>query len=68
MTDTITYVIVLFFLDDYPAEVIQTDLSLEEAQAICSDPESSSRTCTRVAGNERTEEKGAWFIGYREEA
>jgi hypothetical protein len=62
-----TYATVLFFLDDYPAEVLETDLSLEEAQTIANDPENSSKSCTTASGRKRTKEKGAWFIGYRRE-
>lgn len=43
---------------------IYTRLTLEEAQAHCSDPESSSRTCTSSVGKARTRKSGPWFDAY----
>jgi hypothetical protein len=43
---------------------IATGLTLEEAQAHCQDPETSSRTCTKTANKRRTEQRGPWFDGY----
>lgn len=45
---------------------IRTGLTLEEAQAHCRDPETSSRTCTSSAGRARTRRMGPWFDGYTE--
>jgi hypothetical protein len=50
-----------------PPRVIRRGLTLEEAQAHCRDPETSSRTCTTHAGRARTERFGAWFDGYEQE-
>jgi hypothetical protein len=61
-----TYKIVRHFFKQ-ENEVIKTGLTLEEAQEHCSDPETSSRTCTKRAGLRRTEERGPWFDGYAEE-
>jgi hypothetical protein len=47
--------------------VIATRLTLEEAQRHCSDPETSSRTCTGKVGRRRTARLGAWFDGYDKE-
>ena len=49
------------------SRVIDTGLTLEEAQAHCADPESSSRTCTTAAGRRRTARMGPWFDGYEAE-
>ncbi len=46
---------------------IKTGLTLDEAQAHCRDPETSSRTCKSAAGRRRTERKGPWFDGYDRE-
>lgn len=45
----------------------KTGLYLEEAQAHCADPETSSRTCTNAAGKARTRAYGHWFDGYTED-
>lgn len=45
---------------------IATGLTLEEAQAHCSDPETSSRTCTTAAKRRITRQHGEWFDGYQE--
>ncbi len=61
-----TYSIVRFF-QSQGSETIETDLTLEEAQEHCNDPETSSRTCTSDEGTARTEQYGMWFDGYTEE-
>jgi hypothetical protein len=63
-----TYKIVRgYFDDDLEREVIATGLTLEEAQAHCEDPETSSRTATSPEGVARTELHGPWFDRYTEE-
>mgnify|MGYP003652046713 FL=1 len=62
-----TYTIVRFFQRHYNQRVIATGLTLEEAQAHCKDPETSSRTATEAAGVRRTRDHGNWFDGMREE-
>jgi hypothetical protein len=46
---------------------IASSLTLEEAQAHCRDPETSSRTCTKAANKKRTKQRGPWFDGYERE-
>lgn len=63
-----TYKIVrMYFNKDIPKRTIDTRLTLEEAQAHCRDPETSSRTCTKAAGVRRTRKLGHWFDGYTKE-
>ncbi len=38
----------------------------QAAQLHCSNPEMSSRTCTRAEGKRRTKRVGPWFEGYEE--
>ena len=44
---------------------LQSNVSLETAQAHCNDPESCSDTCNSKAGTQRTRNLGKWFDGYR---
>ena len=46
---------------------IARGLTLEEAQAHCRNPETSSRTATSSAARARTRKMGPWFDGYTEE-
>lgn len=57
----------MYFSDDYPTETIKRGLTLEEAQAHCRDPETSSSTATRPEHKLLTKERGSWFDGYKEE-
>ena len=61
-----TYRIVRHFASG-EKEDIDSGLTLEEAKAHCSDPNTSSRTATGAAEVELTAAKGAWFDGYDEE-
>lgn len=67
--EEVTYRIVRFYRDDPDRNrtVIERGLSLEEAQAHCKDPETSSSTCTREELVEHTLAHGPWFDGYEEE-
>ena len=63
-----TYCIVRsYFEDGVRNKRIREGLTLEEAQEHCSDPETSSRTCTEDAGIEHTEKYGPWFDGFESE-
>jgi hypothetical protein len=48
--------------------VIARGLTLEQAQAHCDDPETSSSTCTNAAGKRRTAKIGPWFDAWTDEA
>lgn len=66
--DDATYRVRRFFLaGPEHTETIETGLTLEEAQAHCQDPETSSRTATGDEAVERTRQHGTWFDGYEEE-
>lgn len=64
-----TYKIVRFYRDDEELNgtVVTRGLTLEQAQAHCNDPETSSSTATSPEATERTAQHGAWFDGYTEE-
>lgn len=62
-----TYKIVRKYFKGHPSETLDTGLSLEEAQAHCSDPETSSSTCTTLVGLQRTEDMGPWMDVYYKE-
>ena len=57
----------MFFDDNRRSRVIDRGLTLEEAQAHCSDPETSSSTCTTAKRVNYTRRNGAWFDGYESE-
>ena len=63
-----TYCIVRsYFEDGVRNKRIKEGLTREEAQEHCSDPETSSSTCTEDAGIEHTEKYGPWFDGFESE-
>jgi len=57
------YKIIRMYRDKADRRTIKTGLTLEEAQAHCKDPETSSSTCTKPAGRRRTRQHGPWFDG-----
>ena len=59
------YKIIRMFKEDPSMnKVIETGLTLEEAQAHCRDPETSSSTATGLAETILTKNFGPWFDGY----
>lgn len=61
------YKIVRFYRDGTPSCTIRRGLTREEAEAHCSDPETSSRTATSSTARARTRKHGAWFDGFTTE-
>ena len=59
-----SYKIVRFYKDSYYKKPIKKGLTLEEAQAHCSDPETSSSTCKSSKSLAVTRRNGHWFDGY----
>lgn len=62
--DRAMYRIVRFYKGDKPAQRRNALMTLAEAKAHCSDPETSSKTCRRLANVRHTATHGAWFDGY----
>jgi hypothetical protein len=57
----------LYFRKPGVKRTIKTRLSLAEAQAHCSDPETSSSTCVTARMQRYTAQHGPWFDSYTEE-
>lgn len=64
---TTYYKIIRSYRDQDVKPMERRGLTLEEAQAHCKDPETSSSTCTSEEGLKRTRMYGPWFDGYEEE-
>ena len=62
-----TYRIVRLHRDNPERVELLQGLTLEEAQAHCSDPETSSSTCKGEKGEDYTAQHGPWFDAYEEE-
>jgi hypothetical protein len=64
-----SYKIVRFYRDNEAmnGSFIVGGLTLEEAQAHCNDPETSSATAASPAAVEHTAKHGAWFDGWTKE-
>ena len=60
------YKIVRYFYNGAPRRTIKTGLTLAEAQAHCSDPETSSKTAMTAKARAYTRQRGQWFDGYME--
>jgi hypothetical protein len=48
-------------------DTIKRGLTLEQAQAYCQNPETSSSTCKEPHNTRRTQERGPWFDGYTDD-
>lgn len=62
-----TYRIRRMYFLEHPSRIQEAGLTLEQAQAWCRDPETSSSTATSEAALAHTAKFGAWFDGYEEE-
>lgn len=63
-----TYKILRFYeSDDHDTEVVARGLTLDQAQAHCNDPATSSTTATHKEALMRTARYGRWFDGWTEE-
>jgi len=60
------YKIIRNYKDSYRKLTIATGLTLEDAQAHCRNPETSSSTCTTSAAKRITKRNGEWFDVYTE--
>jgi hypothetical protein len=58
-----SYDIVRFYFSG-GSRIVARQVTLEEAQAHCRNPETSSRTATSAASRLRTERLGPWFDGW----
>ena len=60
------YKIVRHFFKGRRKRTIKTGLTLEQAQAHCQNPETSSKTCKTARMVRYTAQNGPWFDGYEE--
>lgn len=65
--DTQTYVIKRRFKNRDEVIVLARGVSLAEAKAHCSDPDTSSATCSTVEGQDLARQFGPWFDTWEEE-
>ena len=63
---TVKYKVVLYSLGTPSTKTIKRGLTLEEAQAMCRDPETSSRTAKGPRAKQYAH-LAPWFFGYTEE-
>ena len=63
-----TYKIVrIYMVAGNRPRTIKRGLTLEQAQAHCRNPETSSRTATSAAARRRTQARGSWFDAYEDD-
>lgn len=61
------YKIVRYYYRSSRKRVIMRGLTLEQAQAHCHDPNTSSKTATSSAARRITKRHGPWFDGYEQD-
>jgi hypothetical protein len=57
----------MYFRSGVSNRIVARGLSLEEAQAHCKQPNTSSSTATSAIAYARTQKYGPWFDGYEKE-
>jgi len=63
-----TYKIVRCYMNGgHQFRTVKRGLTLEQAQAHCRNPETSSKTATSAAARRRTKTRGPWFDGYEDD-
>lgn len=62
-----SYRIVRMYESGRRSQVLARGMTLEEAQAWCRDPETSSSTAQSAAAKRRTARYGRWFDGFTKE-
>lgn len=63
-----TYRIIRCYMKDgHRPRTVKRGLTLEQAQAHCRNPETSSRTATSAVARRRTKINGPWFDAYDED-
>lgn len=62
-----SYRIVRMYESGRRSQVLARSMTLEEAQAWCRDPETSSSTAQSAAAKRRTARYGRWFDGFTKE-
>ena len=62
-----SYKVIRFFQRSGCRRAVRWGLTLAQAQAHCSDPETSSQTCRGHRNKRRTWRAGPWFDGYNPE-
>jgi len=62
-----TYKVQRIFFNGSRKRTLARGLTEEQAQAHCSDPETSSSTCSKASNKARTRRLGPWFDSYTED-
>lgn len=62
-----SYKVIRMYESGRRSQVMARGMTLEEAQAWCNDPETSSSTATSAEAKRRTARYGRWFDGYTKE-